>query len=44
MTSDLLRSQLCHSSEEILDTHEAWKSAMIDKGWTERESEANDVQ
>ena len=33
MTSDLLRSQVCQSSREILDTHEAWKTAMIEKGW-----------
>jgi hypothetical protein len=33
MTSDLLRSQVCRSSEEILDTHEAWQIAMIEKGW-----------
>lgn len=28
MTNDLLRSQVCRSSDEILDTHEAWKTAM----------------
>ena len=33
MTSDLLRSQVCRSSQEILDTHEAWKAAMVEKGW-----------
>jgi hypothetical protein len=33
MTSDLLRSQVCRSSEEILNTHEAWKTAMVEKGW-----------
>ena len=33
MTSDLLRSQVCRSSEEIFDTHEAWKTAMVEKGW-----------
>ena len=33
MTSDLLRSQVRRSSEEILDTHEAWRTAMIGKGW-----------
>jgi hypothetical protein len=32
MTSDLLRSQVCRSSEEILDTHEAWKMAMVATG------------
>jgi hypothetical protein len=29
MTSDLLRSQVCRSSAETLDTHEAWKTVMI---------------
>jgi hypothetical protein len=33
MSTDLLRSQLCRSSEEILSTHEQWKTAMIEKGW-----------
>jgi hypothetical protein len=33
MTTDLLRSQVCRSSEEILNTHEAWKTATIGKGW-----------
>jgi hypothetical protein len=33
MTTDLLRSQVCRSSEEILNTHEQWKAAMIEKGW-----------
>jgi hypothetical protein len=34
MSTDLLRSQLCRSSEEILSTHEQWKTAMSEKGWT----------
>jgi len=33
MASDLLRSQVCRSSEEILNTHETWKRAMVEKGW-----------
>jgi hypothetical protein len=33
MTTDLLRSQVCRSSEEILSTHEQWKAAMLEKGW-----------
>jgi hypothetical protein len=33
MTPDLLRSQVCHSSGEILNTHEQWKAAMLEKGW-----------
>ena len=36
MTSDLLRSQVCRSSEEILNTDEAWKAAMLDRGWQDR--------
>jgi hypothetical protein len=32
MTRDLVHSQVCRSSEEILDTHEHWKAAMLDKG------------
>jgi hypothetical protein len=30
MTS-LLRSQVCRSSEEILDTNEQWKATMVEK-------------
>ena len=33
MTTDLLRSQVCRSSEEVLSTHERWKAAMLEKGW-----------
>ena len=33
MTTDLLRSQVCKSSDEVLDTHERWKAAMLGKGW-----------
>ena len=33
MTSDLPRSRVCRSSEEILNTHEAWKAAMVEEGW-----------
>ena len=35
LTTDLVRSQVCRSSDEVLDTHEAWKAAMLSKGWTE---------
>lgn len=28
MTTDLLRSQVCRSSEEVLNVHEQWKAAM----------------
>jgi hypothetical protein len=37
MTSDLLRSQVCRSSEEILSTHEEWKAAMLERGWRDDE-------
>jgi hypothetical protein len=33
MTSDLLRSQVCRSTEEILTTGEQWKAAMLERGW-----------
>ena len=29
----LFRTQVCRSSEEILNTQESWKAAMIEKGW-----------
>ena len=34
MTSDLLRSQVCRTSDEVLTTHDAWKAAMLEKGWS----------
>jgi hypothetical protein len=30
---DLQRSQVCRSHDEVMDTGEAWKAAMIEKGW-----------
>ena len=33
MVGELMRSQVCRSAEEILTTQEAWKAAMIGKGW-----------
>jgi hypothetical protein len=30
---DLLRTQVCRSTDEILTTQESWKAAMSDKGW-----------
>ena len=33
ITTDL-RSQVCRSSEEVLDSEERWKAAMINRGWT----------
>lgn len=34
MTTDLLRSQVCRSSDEILATQEHWRAALVDKGRT----------
>jgi hypothetical protein len=34
MTPDLLRSQVCRSSGEILQNHEEWRAAMLEEGWT----------
>jgi hypothetical protein len=31
---ELTRSQVCRSNDEILDTQEQWKSAMVGKGWS----------
>ena len=36
MTSDLLHSQVCRSSDEILNTHQAWKTAMLGRGREDR--------
>jgi hypothetical protein len=30
---EFLRSQVCRSSEDVLNTHEAWRAAMLEKGW-----------
>lgn len=38
LSPDLLRSQVCRSSEEILDTHEQWRAAMLEKGWQAQSS------
>jgi hypothetical protein len=34
MVGELMRSQVCRSSDEVLDTQECWKAAMIAKGWS----------
>jgi hypothetical protein len=31
---ELTRSQVCHTEDEILDTQEQWKAAMVGKGWS----------
>jgi hypothetical protein len=33
VNSSLQRSQVCRSQDEVLDTTERWRAAMIDKGW-----------
>jgi len=32
--SDLRRSHVTHSSDEIVDVTEHWKAAMVSRGWT----------
>jgi len=32
MTPDLLRSEVCRSSDEILDTNDQWKAPMLGRG------------
>jgi hypothetical protein len=32
---ELFRTQVCRSTEEILDVQETWKAAMIAKGWSD---------
>ncbi len=29
----LRHSQVCHSNDEVIETHEQWKAAMVDSGW-----------
>jgi hypothetical protein len=29
----LVQSRVCRTQDDLLGTHEAWKGAMIDKGW-----------
>jgi hypothetical protein len=33
IAGSLYRSQVCRSQDEVLDKSEAWKGAMIEKGW-----------
>jgi hypothetical protein len=30
---ELLRSQVCRSSQDVLETQDAWRVAMLAKGW-----------
>ena len=39
ITTDLLRSQVCRSDEEVLNTHEQWKAPMQHRGWQQPEPE-----
>jgi len=34
---ELFRTQVCRSADEIRDVQENWKSAMLEKGWSETE-------
>jgi hypothetical protein len=31
--TDLRRSAVCRTSDELLSTSESWKSAFVDRGW-----------
>jgi len=33
LASSLQRSQVCRSQDEVLDTSDTWRAAMIEKGW-----------
>jgi hypothetical protein len=33
--SELLRSQVCRTQDDVLTTGEQWKAAMIEKGWSQ---------
>jgi hypothetical protein len=33
IVGSLQRSQVCRTQDEVLDTTEQWKAAMIEKGW-----------
>jgi hypothetical protein len=33
MVDELMRSQVCRSSDEVLDVQESWKASMNAKGW-----------
>jgi hypothetical protein len=34
IAGSLQRSQVCRTQEDVLDTTEQWKAAMLEKGWT----------
>lgn len=33
LAGSLQRSQVCRTQDEVLDTSEQWKAAMVEKGW-----------
>jgi hypothetical protein len=33
VVGSLQRSEVCRTQDEVLDTSEQWKAAMIEKGW-----------
>ena len=33
MDGAFLRSQVCRSQEEVLDTSDEWKKGLVEKGW-----------
>jgi hypothetical protein len=33
MAGSLQRSQVCRTQDDVLDTTEPWKAAMVEKGW-----------
>ena len=37
ITTGLLRSQLCRSTEEVLRTQEIWRAMMRTEGWADRD-------
>ena len=34
VTGSLQMSHVCRAQDEVLDTSERWKTAMVEKGWT----------
>jgi hypothetical protein len=34
IAGSLQRSQVCRTQDEVLDTSDEWKAAMIEKGWS----------
>jgi hypothetical protein len=33
-SGELLQSQVCRTQDEVFDTFEQWKAAMVGRGWT----------